>query len=116
MLIAFGISLLIWRTSPPSRITEIVPASPAITIARPPLPPSATQTIRSSPPARVSTAAAQPETGLALTLGPAIDQLIAQYKAQGIDRVGLVVDDGREADTVERNADDTFAAASLYKL
>jgi beta-lactamase class A len=116
VLAAFGISLLIWRTSPPSRITEIVPATPAISIARTPLPPSAAQTTRSSPPARISTAAAQPDTGLARTLGPAIDQLIAQYKAQGIDRVGLVIEDGRETDTVARNADDTFAAASLYKL
>ena len=99
VLVAFGISLLIWRTSPPSRVTEIVPATPAITIARASLPPSQPRRpVRPSPPGSVQRRR-QPETGLARTLGPAIDQLIAQYKVQGIDRVGLVIEDGREADT-----------------
>jgi beta-lactamase class A len=108
-------SLIIWRTSP-SPITEIVPATPALPAVHTPAPASVAQTTRPPRSPRVSTAAAQPDTGLARTLGPAVDQLIAQYQAQGIDRVGLLIEDGRDADTVERNADDTFAAASLYKL
>lgn len=54
--------------------------------------------------------------GLAQTLGPAVDQIIAQYQPQGITGVGLVIEDGRAEDTIERNADSDFAAGSLYKL
>jgi beta-lactamase class A len=104
VLVAFGVSLIIWRTSPPSRIAEITPAT------------SAARTARTPRPASIDTATPRQGTGLARLLGPAIDQLIARYQAQGIDRIGLVIEDGREADTIERNADDRFAAASLYKL
>lgn len=69
-----------------------------------------------APTAPQNTPAPQPGTGLTRTLGPAIDDLIARYQAQGITDVGLVIADGRAADTIERNADDRFAAASLYKL
>jgi beta-lactamase class A len=62
-------------------------------------------------------AAASPRgTGLAQLLGPAVDQLIAQYQSRGITSVGLVIEDGQDADTIERNADGDFAAGSLYKL
>ncbi len=54
--------------------------------------------------------------GAGAALGPAIDQLIARYRLQGIDRIGLMIEDGRETDTIERYADDRFMAASLYKL
>jgi len=55
-------------------------------------------------------------TGLAQTLGPTVDQVIARYQPQGITGVGLVIADGRAEDTIERNADTQFAAGSLYKL
>ncbi len=57
-----------------------------------------------------------PRFGLAQALGPTIDQEIARYQPQGITGVGLVIADGRSEDTIERNADDRFAAGSLYKL
>lgn len=97
VLLASAVSLAIWRTSPP--------AIPGTALATP--------TARTG---LAGTAAVQPGGGLARALSPAIDRLIAQYQRQGIDRVGLVIQDGRDADTIERNADDRFAAASLYKL
>ncbi|MGI8855547.1 MAG: serine hydrolase, partial [Thermomicrobiales bacterium] len=107
VLLAFGVSLLIWRTAPPSRIADITPATPLA---------SAPRTTRTPRPAPVETPTPPEATGLARLLGPAIDQLIARYQLQGIDRIGLVIEDGRETDTIERNADDRFMAASLYKL
>lgn len=49
-------------------------------------------------------------------MGPDLDALIAEYTAQGLTRIGIEIEDDRSGDTVERSADDTFAAASLYKL
>lgn len=103
MLLAFAVSLVIWRTSPP-RVPEPGLATPAA------------HTLPATPSIPASAAARKQESALARLLGPAIDLLIAQYQAQGIDRVGLVIEDGTEANTIERNADDRFAAASLYKL
>lgn len=115
VLFAFGISLLIWRTSP-SPIITIVPATPAIQTAHTSFPSPTSRTTRATRPAPVGTAAPPPDTVLERTLGPAIDQLIGQYRTQGVDRVGLVIEDGRDAERIERNADDHFQAASLYKL
>ncbi len=62
------------------------------------------------------TVASPRRMGLAQALGPAVDELIAQYQPQGITGVGIVIEDGQAEDTIERNADDGFAAGSLYKL
>lgn len=107
MLLAFAVSLVIWRISP-----QRAPVTGLATPAVPTLPP-ATSRPRIAP---TGTAAARKESDLARMLGAEIDRLVAQYQAQGIDRVGLVIEDGTDADTIERNADDRFAAASLYKL
>ncbi len=45
-----------------------------------------------------------------------LDTLIMQYRAQGVQRVGVVVTDSRTGENVARNADDVFDSASLYKL
>jgi beta-lactamase class A len=49
-------------------------------------------------------------------VGPAVDALVAQYAAQGINQVGIVIEDLRSGEIVARNADRTFDAGSLYKL
>jgi beta-lactamase class A len=45
-----------------------------------------------------------------------VDALTAQYAAQGIDQVGVVIEDLHTGETVARNADAIFDAGSLYKL
>ncbi len=104
----FGVLLVVWRTSPTAPIVGQPTALPA---AIPP--PTAARSGTISP---RDIAAPPSRTGPMQALGPAIDQLIARYQAQGITGVGLVIEDGRDADTIERNADDLFAAGSLYKL
>jgi beta-lactamase class A len=49
-------------------------------------------------------------------VAPAVDSLIAQYAAQGIGPVGIVVEDLRTGENVTRSADVQFDAGSLYKL
>lgn len=80
------------------------------------MPPVAPTTPADTAIPRPPTAVPAPENGLARILGPAIDDLIARYQAQGITAVGLMIENGHAADTIERNADARFAAASLYKL
>lgn len=108
ILMGFGVSLVVWRTSPaaplPGQLTAFPTAHAPTTVTR-----------RGTIPPR-DTVAPPRGTGLAQTLGPVVDQLIAQYQLRGITGVGLVIEDGRDADTIERDADSDFAAGSLYKL
>lgn len=47
---------------------------------------------------------------------PATETLMTQYRAQGIQQVGVIVRDVRTGEVYERNADTLFDAGSLYKL
>lgn len=67
-------------------------------------------------PATVPPTAVRPASAWGQTLSVSLDALVTQYTAQGIERVGVVIEDGHTGEIVGRNADDRFAAASLYKL
>ncbi len=101
VIIASLVTVIVWRASEP----------PAPQTGKPSLVPTVSLTATQQ-----SGIIPDQPNGLAQLLGPAIDRLIAQYQAQGIDHVGLVIEDDRSGNTIERNADDEFAAASLYKL
>lgn len=106
----FIVSVIVWRSSPSTPL----PGQPtALSSTR--------TTALPTPAARRGTTiprdtAAPGRPGLAQKLGPVVDQIIAQYQPQGITDVGVVIEDGRAEDTIERNADSDFAAGSLYKL
>jgi len=108
VLMGFVVSVAVWRNSPSAPIL-----GPPIALATVGVPTITVQ--RNTPPARNPTSPPS-RIGLAQTLGPTMDQIIARYQPQGITGVGLVIADGRAEDTIERNADTQFAAGSLYKL
>jgi beta-lactamase class A len=110
VLMGFIVSVIVWRSSPSA---PLLGQPTALPIARATVLPT-TATRRGTEIPRNTAAAHRP--GLAQTLGLAVDQIIAQYQPQGITGVGLVIEDGRAEDTIERNADSDFAAGSLYKL
>ncbi len=110
VLVGFVVSVIVWRGSPSAPLLGQPTALPATRTAV--LPTSAARSGTALP----RTPATPNRPGLAQTLGPAVDQIIAQYQLQGITDVGLVIEDGRAEDTIERNADSDFAAGSLYKL
>ncbi|HEY8312230.1 MAG TPA: serine hydrolase [Gemmatimonadaceae bacterium] len=110
VLMGFVVSVIVWRSSPSAPL-----------LGQPTALPTARTTVLPTTAARrgtatVRTTAAPSRSGLAQALGSAVDQIIAQYQPQGITGVGLVIEDGRAEDTIERNADSDFAAGSLYKL
>ncbi|MDQ2784571.1 MAG: class A beta-lactamase-related serine hydrolase, partial [Chloroflexota bacterium] len=108
VVMGFVVSVAVWRSSPSAPLLGPPTALPTAGM------PTAVAH-RDTPPARdLPTLPSRP--GLAQTLGPMVDQTIARYQPQGITGVGLVIADGRAEDTIERNADDLFAAGSLYKL
>ena len=107
ILMGFGVSLVVWRTSPSAPLLGQSTTEP------PSLPQTAAPRGAEAP---RDTAVSPRGAGLARTLGPAVDQLIVQYQVRGITGVGLIIEDGKDADTIERDADSNFAAGSLYKL
>lgn len=104
--------MIVWRASPSAPLLGQPTATPTSADQR------ATASTRGAAGIALPRADATvpPRFGLAQALGPTIDQAITQYQPQGITGVGLVIADGRPEDTIERNADDRFAAGSLYKL
>ena len=110
VLIGFVVSVIVWRSSPSAPLLGPPTALPAARTTV--LPTTAVRRGTAIP--RNTAVPSRP--GLAQTLGLAVDQIIAQYQPQGITGVGLVIEDGRAEDTIERNADNDFAAGSLYKL
>lgn len=107
--IALVVSLVVWRVSPPSKTeptASILISSPAATTTA-----TARRTTTASGPTAVPRVNA-----LEPLLGPTLDTIIARYATQGITHIGVVIEDDRTGDVVQRNADDPFAAASLYKL
>ena len=110
VLMGFIVSVIVWRSSPSAPLLGQPTALPT---ARTPVLPTPTAQRGTRIP-RNTVAPRRP--GLAQTLGPLVDQIIAQYQPQGVTDVGLVIEDGRPEDTIERNADSDFAAGSLYKL
>lgn len=112
VLVGFVVSVVVWRASPSAPLLGQPIASPTSVVPRGTTPARGASGIglprdSATPP---------PRFGMAQALGPTIDQVIAQYQPRGITGVGLVIADGRPEDTIERNADDRFAAGSLYKL
>ena len=108
--LALLISLIVWRVSPPPLVRQGPTATPPPAAARAPsFAPLATARAKVTP-------AAQHPNALERSLSPALNSLIEAYAAQGITHVGLVIEDESTGDTLARNGDDPFTAASLYKL
>ncbi|MDQ6908744.1 MAG: class A beta-lactamase-related serine hydrolase [Chloroflexota bacterium] len=112
VLVGFVVSVIVWRASPSAPLLGQPTATPTSTDQR------ATTATRGAAGIALprDSATVPPRFGLAQALGPTIDRAITQYQPQGITGVGLVIVDGRPEDIIERNADDRFAAGSLYKL
>ncbi|MHB8647783.1 MAG: serine hydrolase [Thermomicrobiales bacterium] len=108
VVVGFLVSLIVWRGAPSAPLLGQPAAQPTIA--------SSTTAVRGASPVPYATVSPGDRIGLARTLGPSVDQLIAQYQPQGITAIGIVIEDGQAADTIERNADESFAAGSLYKL
>lgn len=92
------------------RLESIAPRTSVV-----PTPPDAAA-VSGIPPGPAGTASAPVVQTWSRPLAPAVENLIAQYQAQGLEQVGIVIQDLGTGQTYERNADMLFDAGSLYKL